>query len=79
MQNILFQVKNQQEVPMLMEIIKKFGCQPIIISDEERKIRAKQEMVKIIDRNPKTSISGSEITKALKEVRKKRHAKKKQN
>jgi|GEM_PF-3928956 hypothetical protein len=77
MQNVVFSIDNKSDMQIIVRIIKQFGYEPLIISDFEKQMQARKELVKIASENLKTTISDSEITKALKESRKQKNVKKK--
>jgi hypothetical protein len=77
MQNVVFSIDNKTDMQIILRIIKQFGYEPLIISDFEKQMQTRKELVKIASENPKTTISDSEITKALKESRKQKNVKKK--
>lgn len=77
MENILISTANKEEADFLIQLARKLGFKPLVISDEEKRMMARKKLIKISDRIEKSEVNEDDIQYEIAKVRRKRHAKKK--
>lgn len=77
MENILISTTNKEEANFLIQLAKKLGFKPIIISDDEKRMIARKKLIKFSDSIQKSEVNEDEIQYEIDKVRRKRYAKKK--
>ncbi len=79
MQNVIFSVNNSADLSVILTIIEKFGYKPTVVSDLDKQMIARKQVVKLASQNPKQPISDEDIISEIKKTRKakKRNATKK--
>jgi hypothetical protein len=69
MDRVFFDVRNKSDLSVLLKIIKRFGYNPIVLSDEAQ-MEARQEMIQISKSYKRLNISEEEIDTIIDESRK---------
>jgi NADPH:quinone reductase-like Zn-dependent oxidoreductase len=77
MENILISTANKEEATFLIQLARKLGFKPVVISDDEKRMMARKKLIKIADRIEKSEVNEDEIQYEIDKVRRKRHVKKK--
>ncbi len=70
MQNVIFPVNNTADLSVILAVIQKFGYQPTVISEIEKQMTARNQIVNLASLNPEQEISEDEITSEIKKTRK---------
>jgi NADPH:quinone reductase-like Zn-dependent oxidoreductase len=76
-ENILISSANKKDADFLIQLAKKLGFKPLVVSDDEKRMIARKQLIKIADRIEKSEVNEDEIQYEIDKVRRKRHAKKK--
>ena len=79
MQNVIFDITNNKDLPLLLEIIKKFGYKPQIVSDFDIQMASRRELIKYSNSYRHSNISQSEIDNLIAESRNESYNKKAKN
>jgi hypothetical protein len=77
MENILISIANKEDADFFVELVKKLGFNPMIISDEKKRAIARKKLLKISDEIEKSEVNEAEVKYEIAKVRRKRYAKKK--
>jgi NADPH:quinone reductase-like Zn-dependent oxidoreductase len=77
MENILISIENKRDADFLIQLAKKLGFNPLVVSDSEKRLLARKKLVQLSEEIEKSIVSEPEIQYEINKVRRKGYGKKK--
>ncbi len=71
MRTVAFKVSNENNLPVVLEVIKKFGFKPQLINDMPTKKKQVLSMIEIASKTPKRVLTPAAIDKIIADERQK--------
>ncbi|HET6990160.1 MAG TPA: hypothetical protein VFJ43_02505 [Bacteroidia bacterium] len=77
MENIIISIANKKEADFLVRLAKKLGFNPLLVSDDKKRLLARKKLIQLADEVEKFEVNEAEVQYEIDKVRRKRYAKKK--
>ncbi|HTL82267.1 MAG TPA: hypothetical protein VL651_11205 [Bacteroidia bacterium] len=77
MENIVISTSKKEETDFILQLMRKLGFKALVISDEEKRMKARGKLVKLARSAGTHFVSEDEVEYEVKKVRRNRHGKKK--
>ncbi|MGQ0829245.1 MAG: hypothetical protein ACT4ON_12725 [Bacteroidota bacterium] len=77
MENIVISINNKREADFLVQLAKKLGFNPLLVSDDKKRLLAREKIIQLAEAIEKNDISEDEIQREIDKLRQKRNEKKK--
>ena len=77
MENIVISIGNKPEADFFVQLARKLGFSPLLVSDDKKRLLARKKLVQLADAIDKVEMSAEEIQKEIDLVRQERYGKKK--